>query len=445
MSVAREEPGIGLRLGRALRSRNYRLFFSGQAISLLGTWMQNLALSWLVYRLTNSPFMLGLVNFAGDIPTFFLMPFAGVFADRFNKHRIIVATQTLAMVQAFILGALVLTGAVKIWHLVLLNALLGVVNAFDMPTRQAFVVEMIEAKEDLPNAIALNSSVFNAARLLGPAVAGLLIAAVGEGYCFIINGASFIAVIAALLAMRIKERPIPASVKDSLRLLKEGFAYTFGFMPIRSIISLLALVSLMGMSYTTLMPVVAKTILHGGPRTLGFLMGAAGAGAFTAAIYLAARKSVLGLGRMIPLAAGMFSLGLVALSFSHHFLLALAFMPLIGFGLMTQMASSNTVIQTIVDDDKRGRVMAIYAMAFRGIAPFSALFAGALASRIGTLATLKLGGIICGLGAVWFATKLKALRKIVRPIYARHGIIPEVAAGLKAATDFTPPPEDRTK
>jgi len=435
---------LGLIL-RALRSRNYRLFFSGQAVSLTGTWMQNIALSWLVYRLSNSALILGVVNFAGSIPTFFLMPFAGVFADRFSRHKILIGTQILMMIQALVLAALVLLKLEKIWHLIALSAFLGVVNAFDMPTRQAFVIDMIEDKKDLSNAIALNSSIFNVARLIGPSAAGLLIAAVGEGVCFLINGLSYLAVILALLAMRMKERPIPATISGSLRSLREGFSYVHNFLPIRSIILLLGVVSLMGMSYSVIMPIYAKDVLQGGPQTLGFLMGAGGFGALASAIYLASRKSVLGLGRLIPLACGMFSLCLLALAASNNLHLSLLIMFPLGFGLMTQMASSNTLVQTMVDDDKRGRVMSIYAVAFAGISPFGALIAGSLAQRLGALNTLLIGGIICVMGAAWFARKLPEIRKAARPVYVRHGIIPEVAAGLRAATQSTMLPEDQKK
>ncbi len=409
---------------RALRSRNYRLFFAGQFISLIGTWMQIIAMSWLVYRLTRSAFLLGAIGFAGDIFAFLLMPFAGVFADRYNRHKIIVATQSLAMIQALILAALVLTHSIQIWQLFVLAAFLGAVNAFDMPTRQAFVIQMIENKEDLPNAIALNSSIFNGARLFGPAIAGLVIAVTGEGYCFLLNGISYIAVIIALLAMRLEKDEARLQYKNSLQELTEGFAYAFGFLPIRNIILMLAVVSLMGMSYSVLMPIIASELLHGDPRTLGFLVGASGMGALIAALYFASRRTVLGLGRMIPIAASVAGSGLIILSLSRNFYFSLLIMLIIGFGFMTQMTSSNTLIQTIVDDDKRGRVMGIYSMAFKGITPFGSLLAGILASKIGSLNTLIISGVSVIAGAVVFARKLPALRKLVRPIYVRDGIIP---------------------
>jgi MFS family permease len=424
---------------RALQHRNFRLFFGGQGISLVGTWMQRVALGWLVYRLTNSPFLLGFVGFAGQIPIFLLAPLAGVLADRWNRQRILILTQAVAMIQALVLSLLVLTETVLIWHIILLSVLLGIINAFDMPTRQSFMVEMVEEKEDLANAIALNSSMVNSARLLGPSIAGILVATVGEGICFLINGISYLAVIGALLAMRI----VPKNLKpQSSRVwygLKEGFTYASAFSPIRAVLLLLGLVSLMGMPYIVLMPVFAKDILHGGPHALGFLMGASGLGALVGAFYLATRRTVLGLGRLIALAASIFGLGLIAFSFSRLLWLSLPVMLLTGFGQMVQMASSNTVLQTIVDDDKRGRIMSFYTMAFIGMAPFGSLFAGSLASSIGAPHTLLIGGITCLMGSALFAHRLPALRKIVRPIYVRMGIIPEIASGIHSATELTMP------
>jgi len=410
----KNSPGLRVIL-RSLNSRNYRLFFAGQGISLIGTWMQNIAMSWLVYRLTNSVFLLGVVTFAGDIPAFFIMPFAGVFADRWNRRRILVITQSLAMIQAFMLSVLVLTGKVQVWHLVALAVFLGVINAFDMPTRQSFVVEMIEKKEDLVNAIGLNSTIFNGARLVGPSIAGLLIAAVGEGWCFLTNGFSFLAVIAALLAMRVNERLIPEKDYDTLRGLKEGLSYAYNHTPIKSILLLLVLIGLVGMPYVVLMPVMARDILRGGPYTLGFLMGAAGLGALVSALRMASRSDAKGLERYIPLSAALFGAGLIAVSFSKFFPLSLVLVLAAGFGLMTQFTCSNTLIQTLVDDDKRGRVMSLYTMAFRGIAPFGSLLAGAMASKIGAPRTLLIGGAACILGALLFARNLPAIRAAMHP------------------------------
>jgi MFS family permease len=427
---------------RALRHRNYRLFFGGQGISLIGTWMQRIAMPWLVYRLTGSALLLGVVGFAGQIPTLVLAPFTGVLADRWNRQHILVATQTLSMVQALVLAALVLQGSIAVWHIVSLSVFLGLVGAFDTPARQAFIVEMVESKEDLGNAIALNSSMFNGARLLGPSIAGLLIAAVGEGLCFLLNGLSFLAVIAALLAMRLRPQEARSGRTEVFRELADGFSYAFGYPPIRTIILLLALVSLVGMPYTILMPLFAKDVLHGGAHTLGFLMGATGVGALVGAIYLASRLRVVQLGRTIPVAAGIFGVGLIAFSRSSVLLLSLALLAITGFGMMVQMASSNTVLQTIVDDDKRGRVMAFYTMAFMGTAPFGSLLAGGLANKIGAPNTLLAGGVACVLGSLLFAGKLPRLRAMVRPIYVQMGIFPDARAGVKPAPGLPDPPEN---
>jgi MFS family permease len=416
----------GLRLiFRALGHRNYRLFFGGQGVSLIGTWMQQIAMSWLAYRLTNSALLLGVIGFTSRIPTFLLASLAGVLADRWDRHRILVITQTLSMVQAMILAILVLTETVAVWHIVSLSLLLGLINAFDMPARQSFVVDMIERGEDLGNAIALNSSIVNGARLIGPSIAGILIATLGEGICFLLNGLSFIAVIVALLAMKIVPKQRKMQGSQVFQGLKEGFSYAFGFAPIRSVLLLLALVSLMGMPYTVLMPIFAENILHGGPQALGFLMGATGVGAIAGSIYLASRKSVLGLGRIIVVSSNLFGIGLVAFSLSRLFWLSSLFMLLTGFGMIVQMASSNTVLQTIVEEDKRGRVMSFYTMAFMGMVPFGSLLAGSLANNIGAPQTVMIGGVACILGSVMFAKKLPSLRKVARPIYIEKGIISE--------------------
>jgi MFS family permease len=419
---------------RALRYRNYRLFFGGQSVSLIGTWMTRIATSWLIYRLTHSALLLGVVSFAGQIPTFLLAPFAGVWVDRWNRHRVLVVTQVLAMLQSFALAALALAGRIKVWDVLWLSVFQGLINAFDMPARQAFVVEMVEDRRDLSNAIALNSSMVNMARLIGPSVAGVIIAAVGEGYCFLIDGVSYLAVIASLLLMRVSGSRPQRVAKKTLTELAEGWQYVSRFAPIRSILLLLALVSLMGMPYTVLMPIFAGTILHGGPHTLGFLMGAAGVGALTAAFRLAARRSVLGLGKLTAISAALFGGGLVAFSRSHWLWLSLILMFFVGFGMMQQMASSNTIVQTILEEDKRGRVMSYYAMAFTGMAPFGSLLAGAVADRIGAPATLLISGACCIAGAIWFAMQLPVIRKLVRPIYMELGIIPEMASGIQQAS-----------
>ena len=427
---------------RALRSRNYRLFFGGQSVSLIGTWMQQIAVSWLVYRMTNSAFMLGVVGFAGQIPTSLLAPVAGVCADRLNRHRILIVTQTLAMIQALMLALLVLTRTVTVWQIITLSVFLGLVNAFDMPVRQAFIVDMIERREDLGNAIALNSTIFNGARLLGPSIAGLLIASLGEGLCFLLNGISYVAVIGALSAMRMAPRTRAVRRTDMVQELREAFSYAFGFAPIRSILLLLGLVSLIGMPYTTLMPVFAKDVFHGGAHTLGFLVGASGIGALVGTMYLASRASVRGLGRLIAISASIFGVGLIAFSLSRVLWFSLLLMLLTGFGMVVHFASGNTVLQTIVDDDKRGRVMSLFTMAVMGAAPFGSLLAGALASQIGAPATLLLCGICCVSGSLLFTRVLPSLREMVRPIYVRKGIIPEVVSGVETAANLSGPPAD---
>ena len=429
---------------RALRHRNYRLFFGGQSISLIGTWMTRIATSWLVYRLTGSAWLLGLVGFAGQIPSFLLAPFAGVLVDRWDRHRLLVVTQILAMLQSAALAALALAGVINIRHILALSLFQGLINAFDMPGRQAFVVEMVESRADLANAIALNSSMVNAARLLGPSIAGGVIAAVGEGWCFALDAASYLAVIASLLLMRLAPRaarPEAAARGRVLPELREGLAYVARSAPIRSILLLLATVSLVGMPYTVLMPIFASQILHGGPHTLGFLMAATGVGALGGAVYLASRETVLGLGRLIALMSALFGAGLIGFAYSRSLWLSLLLLLATGAGFMVQMAASNTILQTLVEDDKRGRVMSFYTMAFMGTAPFGSLFAGAVAHRIGAPATLALGGAGCLLAAAWFARLLPELRRSVRPIYVRMGILPEMAAGIQTATELSVPPE----
>ena len=427
-----EKKGLGL-IFRALSHRNYRLFFIGQGISLIGTWVQLIAMSWLVYRLSNSAFLLGMTGFLGMIPTFLLAPFVGVLTDRWNRRRILLITQSLSMIQAFVLATLDLTGIIRIWHLIILIPSLGIVNALDAPARQSFVVELVEKREDLGNAIALNSFLFNGARLVGPSIGGILISILGEGICFLLNGLSFFSVIVALLAMRIAPKDRGNQEKQVWPVLKEGFNYTFGFAPIRFILFLLGLASLMGMPFTVLMPVFAKDILHGGPQTLGFLMAASGVGAVTGALYLASRRSILGLIRIISIASGVFGIGLIAFSLSHILWLSLLLLFVVGFGMMVQMASSNTVIQTMVDDDKRGRVMSFFMMSMMGMAPFGSLLAGFLASKIGASSTLIIGGTSCILGSLLFTKKLPLIREMVRPIYLKKGIIreePKVVASL---------------
>jgi MFS family permease len=419
---------------RALEYRNYRLFFGGQIVSLVGTWITQTATNWLVYRLTGSALLLGVVGFAGQFPAFLLSPFAGIFVDRWNRHRLLVVTQTVSMLQSFALAVMTLSGRITIHWIIALSIVQGCVNAFDMPGRQAFLLEMIENRQDLGNAIALNSSMVNIARLAGPSVAGVLIAAAGEGWCFLIDGFSYIAVIISLLRMRIVKQSAPATARaGAVAQFKEGFNYAFGFPPIRSIIMLLGLVSLVGVPYSVLMPVFATQVFHGDPHTLGFLMTASGCGALLGALGLAARKSIVGLGRVIPSASVLFGAGLITFALMRNFYLALPRLAIAGFGFMVQMASSNTLIQTIVDDEKRGRVMSFYTMAFLGTVPLGSLIAGWLSSRIGAPRTLMAGGVCCIIGGALFARALPILRMHVRPIYVKLGIL--------SAAELSVPPE----
>ncbi len=388
---------------RALQYRNYRLFFVGQGTSLIGTWMQRVATAWLVYRLTNSAVMLGIVGFVSQIPSFLLSPLGGVLADRWNKRNILLVTQALAMIQAAVLAVLVVTGAITVPWIIVLNACLGIINAFDVTARQSFVVEMIEKKEDLGNAIALNSSMVNGARLVGPSITGILIASAGEGVCFFVNAASYAMIIVALLAMNIAPRKREPANPRIIHDFSEGFAYIYKSVPMRSTILLLALVSLLGMSYQVLMPVFAKAVLGGGPHTLGFLFGATGMGALIGAMYLASRKNSYDVWKLIPFAAGLFGVGLIAVSFSKSFWLSMLALLVVGCGMMVQIASSNTLLQVLADDRKRGRVMAFYAMAFLGMAPFGNLFAGVLAGAIGAPNAFLAGGTLCILGAFIFS------------------------------------------
>lgn len=420
---------------RSLRYPNYRLFFSGQSVSLIGTWMQRIAMPWLVYNMTGSAFLLGVVSFAGQIPTFLLSPFAGVLTDKWSRYRVLLVTQVISMVQAFILAALTLFGVIEIWQIVLLSIILGSVNAFDVPSRHAFVFDMVGKTEDLGNAIALNSLMFNGARLIGPSIAGLLLVTAGEGICFLINALSYIFVIASLMAMKIPVVKKQESHSPLFRDMREGLAYTFGFSPIKYIILLLGLVSLMGASYQVLIPVFAKEVLMGGSQTYGFMMAAAGLGALGGALFLASRRSVLKLGRLIPASTALFATGLIILSFTSLFTVSSLLMVFIGAGLMLQTAASNTILQTITDDNMRGRVMSFYTIAIMGTAPFGSLLAGYLAKTIGTPGAILAGGLICLAGALLFLIKLPVLKNDVTPVYVKLGIIPEVAAGIQTATE----------
>jgi MFS family permease len=408
---------------RALRHRNYRLFFAGQLISLVGTWMQSIAQSWLVYRLTDSPAQLGAIGFASQIPVFLLAPVGGAVADRYSRHRVLIATQAAAMVLAFALAFLTLSGRVEVWQVYVLGSLLGVVNAFDMPTRQSFVVDMV-GREDLVNAIALNSSIFNGARAIGPAVAGVLVGVVGEGWCFFLNGVSFLAVIAGLLRMRMAPADRPPVTGSAIERIGEGFAYVATTMPIRSLLLLLGMLSLVGMPFTVLMPIFADDVLGGGASALGLLMAASGVGALGGALTLAARNGLRGLSTWVAGAAFGFGLTLVLFSLSRSFWLSAALQVPTGFFLIVAMASSNTLIQSMVPDHLRGRVMSVYSMMFMGMAPLGALGAGTVAAQLGAPLTVALGGVASMVGAGAFYAQLSTLK-----VHARRLILAQQAAG----------------
>ena len=409
---------------RALRHRNFQLFFVGQGISVIGTWMTRVATSWLVYRLTHSALLLGVVSFAGQIVSFALGPVAGVWVERLDRRKLLVWTQAAAAVQSLALAALTLSGNITLGEIIALTALQGVINAFDMPGRQSFLVQMVEDRRDLSNAIAINSSMANGARLVGPALAGLVIGVHGEGWCFLIDGVSYCAVIASLLMMHVSRVDTHRASSNMLAQMREGWDYVSTFRPIRTILLFFALLSLMGYSYSVLLPVFAGQILHGDARTLGWLTGASGVGALISALSLTVRKSVLGLTRMLQIASATLGAALIMFGLSRTLWLSLAFMVLVGFGMMQAAAVSNTVIQSLVPEDKRARVMSYYTMAFFGASPFGSLFAGALAHRIGAPATVMLTGACCIAGAVWFTLDLPKVRAIMRPIYQQMGLIP---------------------
>ena len=412
---------------RALRHRNFRLFFGGQSISLIGTWMTRIATSWLVYRLTRSPLLLGTVGFAGQIPTFLLAPLAGVVVDRIDRRTLLVWTQTLAMAQSLALAWLTLTHRITIGEILALSVMQGLVNAFDMPGRQSFMVQMVVDKAALSNAIAINSSMVNVARLIGPSLAGMLIAVSNEGWCFLTDGVSYIAVIASLLMMRLPAAKEERAATTMVAQLREGWAYVAHFAPIRTILILFALISLMGWPFMVLMPVFAAQVLHGGPHTLGFLMGAVGVGSLGSALAMVMRRNVRGLTRMIPIASSAFGVGLICFGLSNVLWLSMLTMLVTGFGMMQGMVASNTILQTLVDEKMRGRVMSYYTMAFVGMAPFGSLLAGALAHAIGAQYTVMVSGIACIVGSLWFWSRLKGIRKGMRPIYERLGIVPLVS------------------
>ena len=421
---------------RSLAHRNYRLYFAGQGISLVGTWMQQIAMSWLVYQMTQSSLQLGVVLFAGQVPALFLAPVAGVLVDRWNRHRVLLLTQTLAMMQALLLALLTWTGRIDVGQLVLLSLFLGVVNTFDMTTRQAFLSEMVTRRVDLGNAIALNSSMVNGSRLIGPTLAGIILAQTSADVCFLLNGLSYLAVLLALLAMRLER---PRRERPTVPLwqgLREGFAYVSGFAPIRTLLLLLGLSSLAGTSYTVLLPEFTVRRLGGDAHMLAFLTAASGLGALTGALLLAWRKSVLGLGRWILTALTLLGLGLLALAGVADFMLAVLALFTVGLGMLVEMAASNTLLQTIVAEDKRGRVMSFYTLAFLGMAPLGSLLTAVLSACLGLPLTFLINGWFCLAGAAFFGLSLPRLRVLVRPIYARLNILPPITTGIAMASEL---------
>ncbi len=417
---------------RSLRHRNFQLFFSGQLISLIGTWMQNVAQAWLVYRLTGSPFLLGVVGFAGQIPVFLFAPLGGLAADRWNRHRVVIATQVASMILAFALAALTLMHIVKVWEVVVLAALLGVVNAFDVPARQSFLIEMV-SRDDLMNAIALNSSMFNGARVIGPAIAGITVAKIGEGWCFFANAVSYIAVIIGLLLMRLSPYQEQKHKVSPYEHIKEGFEYVQKTAPMMALVWLIGVVSLVAVPYSVLMPLFADRILNRGAHGLGILMGASGVGALLGALTLAMRRGVKGLGHTVGYSAGAFGVSLILFAVSKNFWLSVALLVPVGYGVMLQMSGSNTLIQSMVPDKLRGRAMAVYTMMFMGMAPLGSLFAGALADRVGAPWTVALGGAGAIAGAWWFLKNLPKWQMEARQLIAAQGLSPEMAAENREA------------
>jgi MFS family permease len=405
---------------RALGQRNFRVYFIGQSASLVGTWMQQIALAWLVYRLTGSPFMLGLANFVGHIPILFLAPLGGLWADRFDRRRGMLVTQTLSLLQAAVLAGLTFAGLIEVWHLLLAAAFLGVVNAVDTPLRQSFLLELIESRDYLPNAIALNALMMNASRLIGPPIAGVVLALAGEAWCFTINALSYLAVMASLLAIRARSLPRAPHAAGWLHGLKEAARFAWDFLPSRNMLALVALVSFFANPYASLMPVFARDIFAGGADLLGLLVGASSVGAVTGVLYLAARRHLAGLEGMTPIAAGCAGIGLLIFSQSHWIGLSLAILPLIGFGIMVNTASANMILQSVVPDHLRGRLVSFHVVAFLGVAPLGHFASGWVAEQFGARVALAIGGIVCLLGAAWSQAHLHRLRAALEPLYARH-------------------------
>jgi MFS family permease len=424
---------------RALRHRNFKLFFYGQTISVVGTWMTRVATGWLVYRLTHSALLLGIVGFAGQILSFVLGPVAGVWIERLDRRKLLVWTQAASAVQSLAMAGLTLAHIITIHEIIALSALQGLINAFDMPGRQSFLVQMIDDRADLGNAIAINSSMVNGARLIGPAIAGVLIGAFGEGWCFLIDGISYFAVIASLLLMRIKPSGIHRAATSMLEQMIEGWDYVRKFAPIRTILLLFAITSLMGWPYAVLLPIFAGQVLHGGPHTLAWLTTASGVGALSSALSLAFRKSVTGLTVMIQIAAAMFGGALILFGLSHTLWWSLLLMLFVGFGMMQGASASNTVIQTLVPEDKRARVMSYYTMAFVGMAPFGSLLAGTLAHWIGAPHTVMVTGAVCVAASIWFTLELPRITAVMQPIYQEMGLLPGRDIPLQPSEDEPAP------
>jgi MFS family permease len=410
---------------RAFRSRSFRIFFIGQGLSVLGSWMQTVATSWLIYRLTGSAFMLGLAAGALQFPMLFLSPIAGVWADRLDRRKLLLVVQLLAGIQGVVLAGLVFAGVVEVWHLIAVALFLGVINAIETPVRQAFLLDMVASKADLPNAIALQSMLFNSARFIGPTLAGVVLAVAGEALCFLLNGLSYLAVVIAYWVIRVAPRAAARAHGPLIAEIVGGFRYAFGSLAMRRIIYLLMALSLFTAPCQALMPIYAAEVFAGDSRTLGLLIGAVGLGGLTALAILAMRPSVRGLGQFIAGCGLLAGLALTGFALSSLFWLSLALLPLFGFGLIASVASSNTILQTIADEDKRGRIISIYVMTFLGIAPVANFIAGIIAEAVGAQWTVFGCGLALTAFAIWFVVNLRTWRASLRPIYIKQGIIPE--------------------
>lgn len=426
---------------RAFRYRNYRLFFFGQGISLIGTWMQSVATSWLVYRLTHSSLSLGIMAFSGQIPVLLISPFAGVLNDRWNRRSALIIIQFLALTQALSLAIVTVTGHAMLWNIILLTFFLGLVNSFEMPTRQSLVIELVDDRKDLGNAIALNSTVFNGARLIGPAIAGILVARFGEAVCFFANAATYLAAIIAFCMMKNSGSANNSKRQNIFTELKEGFAYAAKFGPIRDLLLLILLLSFVGMSFPVVLPVIAAKALGGGSGVYGALVAASGFGAFAATVYLAMRANVMGLGRIVSIGMFLFGFALIGFSFSRMIPLSLVLVAIAGGAMILNMAASNTIIQTIVDENKRGRVMSMYVMAFMGSAPAGSLFSGYVANSFGAPVAVFIGGLCALSGGVLFAKRLPEIRKIIQPIYREKGIFTVADRSVESAIELGNTPE----